>query len=258
MQHLLFPTVPATPAIRPLAARALSLIVAGLVLIAPAQADEAAIRKNLPAQVPNLPKIDEVSKGPVPGLWEVRMGSEILYTDEQGQFLISGEVIDTKSRVNLTKERQDKLAAFDFAKLPLKDAIAIKQGTGARKLAVFVDPNCGYCKRFEKDVSNLKNVTVYTFLYPILGQDSQVKSRDIWCSKDPVKTWRDWMLSNVTPPATKAPGCDISALERNTELGRKHRVQGTPAAVFEDGSRAPGAVPGDELERRLSAVSGKG
>ena len=226
---------------------------------ATALAGEAEIRKNLPAQVPNLPKIDEVSKSPMPGLWEVRMGTELVYTDESGQFLISGELIDTKARVNLTKERQDKLAAFDFDKLPFKDAIAIKQGTGARKMAVFVDPNCGYCKRFEKDVANLKNVTVYTFLYPILGPDSQVKSRDIWCAKDPIKTWRDWMLAGTIPPSVpKDAKCDVAALERNTELGRKHRVQGTPAAVFEDNNRAPGAVPASELERLLNAASGKG
>jgi thiol:disulfide interchange protein DsbC len=218
-------------------------------------ADEATIRKNLPQQLPNLPAIDEVTRTPVAGLWEVRMGAEILYTDAQGQHILTGELIDAKTRTSLTKERLDRLTAFDFAKLPLKDAIAIKQGKGTRKMAVFVDPNCGYCKRFERDVAALKDVTVYTFLYPILGPDSVAKSRDIWCAKDPAKAWRDWMLSNTLPPSSGSGRCDSAALDRNTELGRKHRVQGTPAAVFEDGSRAPGAVPAAEIEKRLVAAS---
>lgn len=221
-------------------------------------AQEAAIRKNLPERLPNLPKIEEVTRSPIPGIWEVRIGGDLIYTDDQGQFIITGDLIDTRTRVNLSKERLDKLSAFDFAKLPLKDAITIKQGNGARKLAVFVDPNCGYCKRFERDIAGLKNVTIYTFLYPILGPDSLAKSRDIWCAKDPARAWRDWMLSGTTPVPSAGSRCDASALERNTELGRQHRVQGTPAAVFEDGSRAPGAVPADEVERRLAAASGKG
>jgi len=234
-----------------------TLLVAGL-LPALAWAQEAVIRKNLPERLPNLPKIDEVVKTSVPGIWEVRIGTDLFYTDDQANHLFTGDLIDTRTRANLSKERIDKLTAFEFAKLPLKDAIVIKQGTGARKMAVFVDPNCGYCKRFERDVASLKNVTVYTFLYPILGPDSTTKSRDIWCAKDPVKTWRDWMLNGTVPPSTAGAKCDTAALDRNTELGRKHRVQGTPAAVFEDGSRAPGAVAADEIEKRLAAAAGKG
>ena len=228
------------------------------VLPLPALAQEAVIRKNLPERLPNLPKIDEVVKTAVPGIWEVRIGADLFYTDDQGSHLFTGELIDTRTRANLTKERIEKLTAFDFAKLPLKDSIVIKQGTGGRKMAVFVDPNCGYCKRFERDVASLKNVTVYTFLYPILGPDSTTKSRDIWCAKDPAKAWRDWMINGTVPPAAAGAKCDTAALDRNTELGRKHRVQGTPATVFEDGSRSPGALPAEEIEKRLAATAGKG
>ena len=140
---------------------------------APALAQEAVIRKNLAERLPNFPKIDEVSKTPIPGLYEMRIGTDVLYTDEQGNHLIQGQIIDTRTRTNLTEARIEKLTAIDFAKLPLKDAMVIKQGSGARKLAVFVDPNCGYCKRFERDLLNVKDVTIYTFLYPILGPDSQ-------------------------------------------------------------------------------------
>ncbi|MBL8327699.1 MAG: DsbC family protein [Rubrivivax sp.] len=237
------------PALAALISAVLCTLGAGL-----AQANEAVIRKNLAERMPNLPKIDEVQRTPVNGLWEVRIGTDILYTDADGQFILQGELFDTKSRQNLTQQRIDKLTAFDFPNLPFRDAIVFKQGTGARKLAVFADPNCGYCKRFERDIASLKDVTVYNFLYPILGPDSDAKSRDIWCAKDRGKAWRDWMLEGKLPPKAEA-GCDSQALTRNVALGKKHRVQGTPAAVLEDGARLPGAVPLDQLERRVAAAS---
>lgn len=221
-----------------------------------AWADEAAIRKNLGERLPNFPAIDEVSKTPVPGLYEVRIGTEVIYTDETGNHVIQGHLIDTRNRVNLTEARIAKLTQIDFSSLPLKDAILIKQGTGARKLAVFGDPNCGYCKRIERDLLTLKDVSIYTFLYPILGPDSNAKSRDIWCAKEPAKTWRSWMVDGVTPPKTMGK-CDTAAIERNLALGGKHRVQGTPAVVFEDGSRAPGAIPAEQLESRMAAAAKK-
>lgn len=221
-----------------------------------AHADEAAIRKNLQERLPNFPVIDEVSKTPIPGIFEVRMGAEVLYTDENGNHLIQGHLFDTKTRTDLTEARINKLTQIDFASLPLKDAILIRQGTGTRKLVVFGDPNCGYCKKLERDLLALKDVSIYTFLYPILGADSTVKSKDIWCAKDPAKTWRDWMVDGVAPP--KAMGkCDTAALDRNRALGSKHRVNGTPAVVYEDGTRSPGAVSLDVLESRLSAAAKK-
>ena len=224
---------------------------------AAALADEAAIRKNLAERLPNLPKIDEVSKTPVPGLYEVRLGSELVYTDETGNHLLQGNLIDTRTRTDLTQARIDKLSQVDFATLPLKDAVVVKQGTGARKLVVFADPNCGYCKRLEKDLLALKDVTIYTFLFPILGPDSTVKSKDIWCAKDPGRSWRNWMVDGTAPGKALA-ACDTASLERNLELGKKYRVQGTPAVVFEDGSRAPGAIPAAQIESRILAAAKKG
>lgn len=232
--------------------RSLGLMLA-LAAALPAVADEAAIRKNLAERLPNFPKIDEVSKTPIPGLYEVRLGSEILYTDENGNHLVQGSIIDTRSKTDLTQARIDKLTAIDFATLPLKDAVVLKQGSGARKLVVFGDPNCGYCKRLEKDLVALKDVTIYTFLYPILGADSTAKSRDVWCAKDPGKAWRGLMVDGQTPAKASA-GCDTAALDRNIELGRKYRVNGTPAMVFEDGSRAPGAIPAAQIETRLAGA----
>jgi thiol:disulfide interchange protein DsbC len=221
-------------------------------LALPALADEAAIRKNLGERMPDFPKIDEVTKTPIPGLYEFRVGTEVFYTDEQGNYVIDGHVIDTRTRVNLTQARIDKLTQIDVAKLPLKDAIVWKQGSGERKLVVFADPNCGYCKRFERDLNNVKDVTVYTFLYPILGGDSPEKAKNIWCAKDNTKVWRDWMLDGTTPPKTMGQ-CDIGALNRNAEMGRKYKINGTPAIVFEDGKRVPGAMNAEQLEKQLVA-----
>jgi len=220
---------------------------------APAFADEAAIRKNIAERLPDFPKIDEVTKAPMAGLYEVRVGTDVLYTDEQGNYLIEGSLIDTKTRSNLTEARVAKLTAIDFSKLPLKDAIVWKQGTGARKLVVFADPNCGYCKKFERDLQQVKDVTVYTFLYPILGGDSPDKSRNIWCAKDSIKVWRDWMIEGTTIPASTAASCDTSALQRNVALGRKYRISGTPGLVFEDGTHKPGAIPPAQVEQLLAA-----
>jgi len=234
------------------------LAAAALLAGAAALADEATIRKALSERIPRMPPIDEVSRTPIPGLWEVRFGgTEILYSDDKGDhIMVGGSMIETRTRTDLTEARMEKLLAIDFAKLPLKDAITIRQGSGARKMAVFVDPNCGYCKRFERDLASLKDVTIYAFLMPILGPDSTAKSRDIWCAKDGAKAWRAWMLDGQT--AAPAPAkCDTAAIDRNLELGRKHRINGTPAVVFEDGTRKPGALPIDMVERMLAAAAKK-
>ena len=182
-----------------------------------AWAQEAVIRKNLPARLPQFKQIDEVRKSEIGGLYEVRVdGSEIYYTDAKADFLIEGSLIDTRSKRNLTEERVEKLTAVKFDSLPLKDAFVVVRGNGERKLAVFEDPNCGYCKRFERDLQKVDNVTIYMFLYPILGADSVEKSKAIWCAKDRVAAWLDWMLRDQSATSAAA-GCDATALSRNIE-----------------------------------------
>lgn len=215
-----------------------------------ALAQEATIRKNLAERLPNLPKIDEVTKTPMDGLYEVRINqSEIFYTDAGGNFIIQGNLIDAKARVDLTEQRVEKLTAIEFKDLPLKDAFTIVRGNGKRKVAVFEDPNCGYCKRFERDLAKVDNVTVHVFLYPILSQDSADKSRHIWCAKDKGKAFLDWMVRDITPPAAS---CDASALARNVEFGKKMRITGTPTLIFANGNRVPGAIPQDRIEKLLA------
>ena len=236
--------------LRTLAAAALTLA-----CMAGAWADDAAIRKAFAERNPKFPPIDEITKTPINGLYEVRIGTEIMYVDDKADYIMfpeQGHIIETKSKTDLTEARLNKLTAIDVPSLPFKDAIMIKQGTGARRLVVFEDPNCGYCKQLERDLVALKDVTIYTFLMPILGPDSTVKARDIWCAHDNAKAWRGWMLTGITAPREMGK-CDFTALDRNTELGRRFRIQGTPAVVFEDGSRVPGVISLDKLEQRLAA-----
>ena len=235
--------------VRPLFA-ALACLMFGMALSA--TAGEAEIRKNLAARIPQFAKIDEVTKAPIPGLYEVRVnGFEIFYTDEQGNYLLQGNLIDVKERKNLTEERIEKLSQVAFDKLPGKDAIKIVRGNGKRRLAVFADPNCGYCKQFERDLTKVDNVTIQLFLYPVLGPDSVVKSRNIWCAKDKAKSWDDWMQRGVAPAAAE---CDTTALTRNREFGQKYNITGTPTLIFSDGTRAPGAIPAAQVEKQLAAL----
>jgi len=229
--------------------RALVACLAALAIAPAAFADEAAIRKSFAERLPDFPKIEEITKTAIPGIYELRIGTDILYTDEQGSYLIEGQLIETKTRNNLTEARISRLTAIDFKTLPLKDAVVWKQGNGDRKLVVFADPNCGYCKKFERDLQSVKDVTVYTFLYPILGGDSTQKSQAIWCAKDSSKAWRDWMLKGTA--AADSPQCDSSALQRNVALGRKYRINGTPGLVFEDGKHTPGAINTEAIEKQL-------
>lgn len=217
-------------------------------------AQEAVIRKNLAERLPALSKIDEVSKTPMNGLYEIRVDSDIFYTDPEGNFLIQGNLIDTKGKRNLTEERVTKLSSIDFDDLPLKDAFTQVRGNGKRKLAVFEDPNCGYCKRFERDLQKVNDVTIHTFLIPILSADSAEKSKNIWCAKDKNKAWLDWMVRDQ--PAAKA-SCDTAALERNLAFSKKYKITGTPTVFFANGTRVPGAISAPEIEKQLASAAGK-
>ena len=235
----------------------LAPLAALLVLLAAggARADEAAVRKVVSERLPDLPRIDEVTRTPVPGLYEVRYnGTEILYSSETGDYiLVNGSLVETRTRQNLTELRTQKLMVKDFDKLPLQDAIVIRQGSGTRRMAMFVDPNCEYCKSFEHDLVGVRDVTIYAFLIPILGPDSKTRARDIWCSRDPAKAWRDWMLQRVAP--VRAMKCDGTALDRNLAFASQQRIAVTPWLFFADGTRKPGILAADAVESRLAAAA---
>ena len=218
-----------------------------------AQGHEATIRKNLSERIPQIPKIEEITPTPLTGIYELRLSTnEIYYSDAAGTFLIQGSLIDTKSKRNLTEEREAKLSAVDFNALPLKDAITLVNGNGKRKLAVFEDPNCGYCKRFERDLAKVDNVTVYMFLLPVLGPNSVEKSRNVWCAKDPAAVWVNLMQKDIPAPSAQ---CNTAAIERNLEFARKYKITGTPTLVAQDGTRVPGAINSTQIEKLLADAS---
>lgn len=193
-------------------------------------------------------KVDAVTKTPYLGLYEVRMDNEILYTDEKMTYLFSGNIIDFKTMQNVTERRLRELSSVKWENLPLDAAFKTVRGNGKRLLAVFADPNCPYCKRFEKELAKVDDITVYTFLYPILSQDSHEKARAIWCAADKSKAWNDLMLNGTAPAAAQ---CN-TPIDRNLAFGQKYRITGTPTLILASGERVPGAVSAEELEKLLA------
>lgn len=228
-----------------------TLLLALAVMGSTAFAQEATIRKNLTQRLPSLPAIDSVTPTPMKGLYEVRInGTELMYSDANGDFvLLQGELFDTRQRLNLTEARLNQLSAIAFKDLPLKDAVVTVRGNGSRKIAVFSDPNCGFCKRLERDLLKLSDVTIYTFVVAMLGPDSQTKARNIWCAAKPAEAYTDWMLDGQTPTTQN---CDTAALTRNLAFAQKHRINGTPTSFLADGTRIAGA-DFKAIERGLAA-----
>jgi thiol:disulfide interchange protein DsbC len=220
-------------------------------------ADEASVKKAIEATYPKF-KVDSVTKTPYVGLYEVFLGGQIVYTDEKMTFLIAeGRLVDPKTKKDITSERMEELTRIDFSSLPLEQAIKVVKGNGSRKLVVFSDVDCPYCKRLEQnELANITDVTVYTFLYPIeqLHPDAANKSKLIWCASNRVKAWEDWIFDNKLPKTTAT--CAVP-LERIGELARKIGVTSTPTLIFADGKRMLGAQPYKEIERAMAAATKK-
>ena len=231
------------------------ILLGSMLALAQAQAAEPAVRltteniikRTLEGRLGGV-KVDAVTKTPYLGLYEVRVDGEILYTDEKMSYIFSGNIIDAKSMQNLTEKRLRELSGIKWDNLPLNAAVKTVRGNGKRTLAVFSDPNCPYCKRFEKDLAKVDDITIYTFLYPILSDDSHVKAKAVWCAADRPKAWSELMLNAKVPPVAD---CD-TPIDKNLELGHKYRINGTPTLVFTNGERVSGAVPGDQLEKLLA------
>ncbi len=219
-----------------------------------ALADEANLKKLVETAYPKF-KVENVTKTPYAGLYEVFMNGQVIYTDEKFSFLIAeGQLVDTKSKKNLTEARMEDLTKVDFNSLPLEQAIKVVKGNGSRKLVVFSDVDCPYCKRLEQnELVNITDVTIYTFLYPLvqLHPDSAAKSKSIWCADNRVKAWQDWILNSKLPE--KTGNCEVP-LEKVGELARKVGVNSTPTLFFADGKRMMGAQPYKEIEKGLQAA----
>lgn len=219
-------------------------------------ADESTIRSEIAKKFPKA-TVEGVTRMPI-GLYELVVDGEVLYTDAEFSFLIDGNVIDTKTKINLTAVRQQEIEeaklkklAFPFEKLPFDLAFKKVKGDGSRKIAVFSDPDCPYCKRLEQSLTQLDNVTIYTFLYPLVQLHPKAPeiSRSIWCSPDRVKAWDDYMLKKIAPNA--AGNCD-NPVDKIVEFGQSKRIGGTPTLFFTDGKRVPGAIPLEQIESLLA------
>lgn len=222
-----------------------------------AMADEASVKKAVESAYPKF-KVDKVTKTPYAGLYEVFMAGQIIYTDEKLTFLIAeGRLVDPKTKKDITGERLEELTKIDFNSLPLDQAIKVVKGNGSRKLVVFSDVDCPYCKRLERnELANITDVTVYTFLYPIeqLHPDAANKSKLIWCANNRVKAWEDWILRDQLP--SSAGNCEVP-LEKVGQLAKRAGVTSTPTLIFADGKRMLGAQPYKEIERMLTAAAKK-
>jgi thiol:disulfide interchange protein DsbC len=219
-----------------------------------ASADDASLKKALQSNFPGE-KIEGVTKTPYLGLYEVVVGGELFYTDDKASYLFFGHVIDPKTKQSLTSERLQQIKEarrIDTGSLPLEHAIKTVKGNGKRKLVVFSDPNCPYCKRLEKELTNVTDVTVYTLLYPVLN-GSVPTATAIWCAPDRLKAWEDFMLKDIAPAGKN---CE-TPLETLLQAGKKNGINGTPTLIFPDGSVAPGMIPADTIEKRLSAAAAK-
>lgn len=215
--------------------------------------DEAAIRALVQKKIPQF-QVESVLKTPVPGIYEVFGNGQMLYVDDKVSHVFSGEIYDIDTNVNLTQQRMSKLTAIKFDELPLSLAFKKVKGNGTRKLAYFGDPNCGYCKRFEQDLAKINDVTVYVFLYPVLGPDSIEKAKSIWCSKDRAKAWDDQLVGGIAPTA---PGSCDTPIAKILAFGKQKNITGTPTMFFADGARVPGAIPQDKIEQHLAAAKSR-
>lgn len=216
-------------------------------LVTAGQSDERteAVKQRFRERFGNMP-VTEVRHTAF-GLFEIQLGSSLVYTDEPVTFVLDGHLIDASNRQDITEQRLEELARVDFNALPFELAVTQVRGDGSRKMAIFEDPNCGFCKQLRRNMEGIDDLTVYTFLLPILSADSAEKVKNVWCAADQGQVLDDWMLNGKVPPKLS---CDVP-LDQFRQLGQQLAIQGTPAVFFADGSMVPGAISKEDLIRRL-------
>ncbi len=212
---------------------------------------EQQIKTELQKRIGGGAKIKNVSPSPISGVYEVLVGNDVFYTDASSKYLIQGEIIEIATGKNITEQRQADLNRIKWSELVPGNALKAVRGNGSRQIAIFSDPNCGYCKRLEKSLQQLDNVTVYTYLIPILSADSAQKSKQIWCSADPQKAYIDWMINGISP---SGKGDCATPLEKNMAFAKTYGITGTPTIFFTDGSRYPGAVQISDIEKKFATL----
>ncbi|WP_436659790.1 DsbC family protein [Acinetobacter sp. P1(2025)] len=232
-----------------------SLLVGALASVAvmSASADVNTAKANLQKQYPAT-TITSVTETPIKGVYEVVLGKNLAYTDETGAYFLFGDIIRMKDQANITSPKRDELNKIEFNKLPFKDAITYKKGNGSRKLAVFSDPDCPFCKQLEPQLAKLDNVTIYVFTNPLVGLHPNARNvaKKIWCAPDRAKAWREYLISSIAP---NSDGTCNNPVDANVQLSRDLGFDGTPMTVLEDGSVVAGAVSAGELDYKLDKVA---
>lgn len=224
----------------------LAALVVALSFTAAAFADEAQVKRGIESRFPGM-KVTSVAKTPYSGLYEVVVGDTIFYADEKVNFVFRGEIIDARSQKNVTEERQQKLSAIKFEDLPLEIAIKQVRGNGKRVVAIFSDPYCPYCKRLDQALMREDDITIYTFLFPIIRAESADKSRAIWCAPDRAKAYYDFMLNGRDVAVS---GACSAPVDRWLAVGQKFGVRATPTSFAANGQRILGARP-EELVKLI-------
>lgn len=217
-------------------------------------ADESNIKKVVESRFPGV-EVSHIGKTPFPGLFEVMVGDSLAYTDAKVSYIMIGSLIEPNTRTNLTQERMRKLKAIPWAELPLDAAIKTVKGNGSRKFALFHDVDCPFCRRIDKEIAKLNDVTIYTFLYPIpeLHPDAARKSKVIWCAADRNKAWEEFTTTSKLP---EGEGNCENPIDKVIAIGKKYRVSATPTLVFTDGRTIPGALSLAQLETELNKSEG--
>lgn len=236
----------------------MSRLIIGLafaITVLSAQADEASIRRTVEPKLGGV-RIDAVQASPIAGLWEVRFksaeGLQILYTDANGEFIMSGNIFDARTDRNLTEERIRKLSAIRFDSLPLEQAVKIQRGNGRRVMAMFSDPHCPACQQFEKTLQEVDDITVYVFLFPVIRPELADHSRAVWCAPDRAKAWLDLALRRKQP--VRSTAC-ANPVDKTLELGKALGVRATPTMFVSNGERYSGALPADQLKAILDEAA---
>lgn len=218
------------------------------------------IRKLLTPKLSPGTKIEAIRPTAMTWLYEVQVGTDVVYVNENATFLFQGTLIDLDKGRDLTRERRESLVAEAEATImptlwsadALKDAVKLVKGNGSRKVVVFEDPYCGYCKKLRQSFAEMNDITVYTFMVAALSPDSANKARDLWCSTDRVKAYDDWMVRNKAPVAADKTCAD--PVKRVADLAKRLGVGPVPHVVFADGSKNLGYLASADLTQRLSGI----
>lgn len=230
----------------PLLAAMVALLATG---VRAQDADEARVRQALQLKFPKF-QVDAVTRTPFAGLFEVVMGGEVIYTDGKAEFMMGGTLYDLRTMPmrNMTQDTTQKIVSKALS-ASHDSAIKMVRGNGRRVLYTFEDPNCGYCRELYKELGKMTDITVYTFLLPVLSPDSTDKSRAIWCARDRGKAWEQMMLKGALTETSKA--CD-APLAKTAEIAQRLNIRGTPAIFLANGQQLGGYLPAPQIEQALA------